>query len=63
MANEKILQTVFTGEVFQPVRLYYDVFNKQAVVKVFAKTALYGIRSSPRPMGLVVSKRGQKAKF
>ena len=37
MDNEKKLLMTMTGEIHQPVRLYYQVFDQAAVLKVFAK--------------------------
>src|SRR5712692_6665745 len=37
MAGEKQLLMTMTGEIHQPVRLYYQVFDQAAVLKVFAK--------------------------
>jgi len=37
MASEKQLLMTMTGEIHQPVRLYYQVFDQAAVLKVFAK--------------------------
>ena len=37
MPNAKQLLMTMTGEIHQPVRLYYTVFNQEAVLKAFAK--------------------------
>jgi len=37
MAGEKQLLMTMTGEIHQPVRLYYQVFDQAAVLKVLAK--------------------------
>ena len=37
MDGEKKLLMTMTGEMHQPVRLYYQVFNQAAVLKAFAK--------------------------
>src|SRR2546430_8842937 len=37
MTGEKQLLMTMTGEMHQPVRLYYEVMDQAAVVKAFAK--------------------------
>src|SRR5712692_1676290 len=37
MAGEKQLLMTMTGEIHQPVRLYYTVYDQAAVLKVFSK--------------------------
>ncbi len=37
MAGEKQLLMTMTGEMHQPVRLYYEVMDQAAVVKAFTK--------------------------
>src|SRR6266852_1459328 len=37
MAGEKQLLMTMTGEIHQPVRLYYQVFDQAAVLKAFTK--------------------------
>ena len=37
MAGEKQLLMTMTGEIHQPVRMYYTVYDQEAVLKAFAK--------------------------
>ena len=60
--SEKSLLTTMTGEIFQPVRLHYEVFDRQAILQLFKKV-LHCQRPRPAPLDLALRFRGAEPPF
>lgn len=63
MDSEKQLHATVTGEIFQPVRLYYQVFDNKEIRKIFSRLRCVEFDKSNNRWVWLYEKEAKKLKF